>query len=211
VKVGCYAVTHKPDNHVHGLEAGKTYYYQLFPTVGLVLGNFRLGWSDEKSFHKASCRVVEREFAPQAREVAAAAAPAAAAPAAAAPGVAPKTGATAKLMIMRKTGIMFAFCHTAIDINGKSMPGHAELKNKEVWAVTVPAEAVTVQMHKIGAVGEVLEPVIEQRVDASDGKTHYFELVIPTTMKMILHPALAVSSEEAFKKAKKPLEFDITK
>ena len=105
---------------------------------------------------------------------------------------------------------MVAMCHTAIDFNGKPLPGHAELKNKEVWAVTVPAEVVTVQMHKIGAMGETLEGVVEQRVDASDGKTHYFEVIIPPGF--VMHPALAASSEEAFKKSKrKPLEFDITK
>ncbi len=208
VKVGSYAVTNKPDNHQHGLEVGKTYYYQLIPAFGLVLGNFQLAWSDEKHFLKAKCRLVEKAFSPGAvdhdRAVAAAAA---AVPRAAAGAAGPKS----KIVIVRRSPLLYQSFHVAVDFNGKPLPGHSEIKNKEVWAVTVPAGVVTVQMHSIGVLGESLGGTREQRLDATEGQTHYFEVTVPTAWT-IMHPVLTASSEEAFKKTKRvPIEFDLTK
>lgn len=115
---------------------GKTYYYRLYATFGLLLANFKLTWSDEKSYQKSKLATRDAFYDHEAQETAKAAAD--------------KRGPYGTLVLFRESSFAYSQLQTKVLVDGQTVGNGASLlSNKGRWEVRLSPGEHTLRLYDI--------------------------------------------------------------
>lgn len=197
VKVGAYAAMNTPDNHVHELEAGKTYYYMLYLSFGWLLANFKLAWSDEKTFLKSRVSMEQKQYDPNNAAVATTA-------------EAPHgNGPYGTIFLHRQNGFPYYANPVQLEVEEKPLLDHPMLENKQIFELKVSPGTILIRIHHVGMTGKAKDEYDTFPVPIGEGEKKYFSVEFKASSP---NPFFMECTEKTITDAHRtPIEFDLRK